>query len=102
LRRRSLVSLGAGDNAVRDEAGSRGAALEIVDRQPNFELAVVDFAMPGMNGAKARPVFESRCALVELTTLGGRVERIGTMVVDRLRDCDRRKLQRESEHAHLE
>jgi signal transduction histidine kinase len=54
------------DNAVREvtratlhelgykvhEAGSGGAALEILQREPNIQLMIVDFAMPGMNGAE--------------------------------------------------
>jgi len=33
------------------EAGSGGAALELLEGQP-FDLIVMDFAMPGMNGAE--------------------------------------------------
>jgi len=54
------------DNAVREvaramlhqfgyrvfEAGSGGAALELLKGQPDIDLAIVDFAMPGMNGAE--------------------------------------------------
>ncbi len=32
------------------EVGSGGAALEILDRETNIDLALLDFAMPGMNG----------------------------------------------------
>ena len=34
------------------EAGSGGAALDILQREPGVELLIVDFAMPGMNGAE--------------------------------------------------
>jgi signal transduction histidine kinase len=34
------------------EAGSGGAALEVLDRQEEIELLLLDFAMPGMNGAE--------------------------------------------------
>ena len=34
------------------EAGSGGAALEILDRDDEIDLMVLDFAMPGMNGAE--------------------------------------------------
>lgn len=34
------------------EAGSGGAALELLDREPNIDLVLLDFAMPGMNGAE--------------------------------------------------
>jgi PAS domain S-box-containing protein len=34
------------------EAGSGGAALDTLDRVPNIDLLLVDYAMPGMNGAE--------------------------------------------------
>jgi CheY-like chemotaxis protein len=34
------------------EAGSGGAALDLVEREPNIDLMIADFAMPGMNGAE--------------------------------------------------
>jgi signal transduction histidine kinase len=34
------------------EAGSGGAALETVDSEPDIDLVVIDFAMPGMSGAE--------------------------------------------------
>lgn len=34
------------------EAGSGGAALEVLDTQDGIELLLLDFAMPGMNGAE--------------------------------------------------
>jgi PAS domain S-box-containing protein len=54
------------DSAVRDitaarlrqlgfevlEAGSGGAALDLLDRTPQVDLLVADFAMPGMNGVE--------------------------------------------------
>jgi CheY-like chemotaxis protein len=33
------------------EAGSGGAALDLLGRRPDIDLLLVDFAMPGMNGA---------------------------------------------------
>ena len=33
------------------EAGSGGAALELIERQTDISAVVLDFAMPGMNGA---------------------------------------------------
>jgi signal transduction histidine kinase len=33
------------------EAGSGGAALDLIERQPGISAVVLDFAMPGMNGA---------------------------------------------------
>ena len=63
---RRLALLVDDDNAVRDvtaarlrqlgfdvlEAGSGGAALDLLDRSPRVALLVADFAMPGMNGAE--------------------------------------------------
>lgn len=34
------------------EAGSGGAALETLQRRPDIDLMLLDFAMPGMNGAE--------------------------------------------------
>jgi signal transduction histidine kinase/ActR/RegA family two-component response regulator len=66
------------DNAVREvtramlhelgyrvlEAGSGGAALDLLAREPNVALLMADFAMPGMNGAElARQVQTKRPAL---------------------------------------
>jgi signal transduction histidine kinase/CheY-like chemotaxis protein len=43
------------------EAGSGGAALDVLDREADIDLLLVDFAMPGMNGAEvAREVHARR------------------------------------------
>ena len=34
------------------EAASGGVALDLLEREPNIDLMLVDFAMPGMNGAE--------------------------------------------------
>jgi signal transduction histidine kinase len=66
------------DNAVREvtaamlrelghvvvEAGSGGAALDLLEREPEIDLVLLDFAMPGMSGAEvARSVQQKRPAL---------------------------------------
>jgi signal transduction histidine kinase len=73
------------DNAVRDvtaailhdlgyevvEAGSGGAALDLLDRDPEIALALIDFAMPGMSGAEvARRLRIKRPALPILFVTG--------------------------------
>jgi CheY-like chemotaxis protein len=73
------------DNAVREitramlinlgylvlEAGSGGAALDLLGREANIHLIIVDFAMPGMNGAEvARQVRAKRPSLPILFVTG--------------------------------
>ncbi|HEV2623273.1 MAG TPA: PAS domain-containing protein [Frateuria sp.] len=73
-RGRRLALLVDDDVAVRDvtaarlrrlgfdvlEAGSGGAALDLLDRAPQVDLLVADFAMPGMNGAEVARQARSR------------------------------------------
>jgi CheY-like chemotaxis protein len=73
------------DNAVREitrvmlrelgyrvlDAGSGGAALDMLDREAQIDLIVVDFAMPGMNGADvARQALARRPGLPVLFVTG--------------------------------
>jgi len=73
------------DNAVREvtramlhelgyavlEAGSGGAALDVLAREPKIDLMIVDFAMPGMNGAEvARQAHAKRPSLPILFVTG--------------------------------
>ncbi|MEI7037797.1 PAS domain-containing hybrid sensor histidine kinase/response regulator [Fulvimonas yonginensis] len=82
---RRLALLVDDDNAVRDvtaarlrqlgfevmEAGSGGAALDLLDRLPKVDLLVADFAMPGMNGAEvARQARQRRPELPILFVTG--------------------------------
>jgi signal transduction histidine kinase/CheY-like chemotaxis protein len=53
------------------EAGSGGAALDLLDRQAEIDVLLVDFAMPGMNGAEvAREVRARRPDLPILFVTG--------------------------------
>jgi CheY-like chemotaxis protein len=73
------------DNAVREvtaamlrefgyaviEAGSGGAALELLEREHNLDLMLLDFAMPGMSGSEvARQVQANRPGLPILFITG--------------------------------
>lgn len=77
------------DNAVRDvtadmlremgydviEAGSGGAALELLKVSPPFDLVLLDFAMPGMNGAELGRQIQSRWPSTPLLFITGFAER---------------------------
>src|SRR4029078_5892333 len=53
------------------EAGSGGAALDMLDRERGVDLMLIDFAMPGMNGAEvARHVTSKRPGLPVLFVTG--------------------------------
>ncbi|MDB5616700.1 PAS domain-containing sensor histidine kinase [Tardiphaga sp.] len=53
------------------EAGSGGAALDLLEAQAHCDLLVLDFAMPGMNGAEvAREVMQRRPGLPILFVTG--------------------------------
>ncbi len=73
------------DNAVREvtaamlrelghsvlEAGSGGAALDLMDREPAIDLVLIDYAMPGMSGAEvARRIQAKRPTLPILFVTG--------------------------------
>jgi signal transduction histidine kinase/ActR/RegA family two-component response regulator len=81
----STILLVDDDNAVREvtramlhelgyrvlEAGSGGAALDLIEREAGIDLIIVDFAMPGMNGADvARHVRAKRPSLPVLFVTG--------------------------------
>ncbi len=53
------------------QAGSGGAALELLEARPEIDALVADFAMPGMNGAElARRAAEVRPELPVLFVTG--------------------------------
>jgi signal transduction histidine kinase len=53
------------------EAGSGGAALDILAREPTIDLLIIDFAMPGMSGAEvARQARAKRLTLPILFITG--------------------------------
>jgi signal transduction histidine kinase len=77
------------DNAVREvtramlhdlgylvlEAGSGGAALDLIDRTPRLDLLIVDFAMPGMNGAEVARLARMRRANLPVLFVTGFADR---------------------------
>jgi signal transduction histidine kinase len=87
--RGATVLLVDDDNAVREvtramlhdlgylvlEAGSGGAALDMLDRTPKLDLMIVDFAMPGMNGAEVVRLARMRRANLPVLFITGFAER---------------------------
>jgi signal transduction histidine kinase/ActR/RegA family two-component response regulator len=77
------------DNAVREvtsallrdlgytitEAGSGGAALDLIDRKPEIELVIIDFAMPGMSGAEVASKVKARRPTLPILFVTGFVDR---------------------------
>jgi signal transduction histidine kinase/ActR/RegA family two-component response regulator len=74
VSRGSTILLIDDDNAVREvtrailhecgykvlEAGSGGAALDLIEREPEIDLMIADFAMPGMNGAEVARLAQAK------------------------------------------
>ena len=84
-RQATLVLVVDDDSAVREvtvsmlqelgysvlEAGSGGAALDALDQEPRIDLMLLDYAMPGMNGAVvARQAMQRRPSLPILFVTG--------------------------------
>jgi signal transduction histidine kinase len=77
------------DNAVREvtratlhefgyvvlEAGSGGAALDALDRESKIDMAIVDFAMPGMNGAEVARLARAKRPRLPILFLTGFADR---------------------------
>jgi signal transduction histidine kinase len=84
------------DNAVREvtramlhelgyavlEAGSGGAALDVLSREPKIDLMIVDFAMPGMNGAEVARQARAKRPLLPILFVTGFSDRSGMAGVD--------------------
>ncbi len=87
--RGTTVLLVDDDNAVREvtramlhdlgylvlEAGSGGAALDLIDRTPRLDLMIVDFAMPGMNGGEVARLARMRRTNLPVLFITGFAER---------------------------
>jgi signal transduction histidine kinase len=84
------------DNAVREvtramlhelgyavlEAGSGGAALDVLAREPKIDLMIVDFAMPGMNGAEVARQAQAKRPSLPILFVTGFSDRSGMAGVD--------------------
>jgi len=57
------------------EAGSGGAALEILERETDFDLVVIDYAMPGMSGAELGRRVQTRWPALPLLFVTGFADR---------------------------
>src|SRR5690606_36642463 len=53
------------------EAGSGGAALDLLNRETSIDLMVVDFAMPGMNGVDLAREANSKFPAIPLLFVTG-------------------------------
>jgi signal transduction histidine kinase len=64
------------------EAGSGGAALDILEREPGVELLILDFAMPGMNGAEVARLAQAQRPHLPVLFVTGFVDRGSLAGVD--------------------
>ncbi len=83
--RGALILLVDDDSAVREvtasmlrelgygvfEVGSGGAALDLLEEEPNIDLVVLDFAMPGMNGIEVARQVSSRFSSLPVLFITG-------------------------------
>lgn len=88
-RKGSIILLVDDDNAVREvtasilrglgyvvlEVGSGGAALDLMSRETNIDLALFDFAMPGMNGMDLARQAQSKLPNVPILFVTGYVDK---------------------------
>ena len=93
-----MILLVDDDDAVRDttagmlrdlgfrvmQAGSGGAALEILDRGGRVDLALLDFAMPGMTGAEVAHAITARRPHLPILFVTGYADLAAISQVDEL------------------
>jgi CheY-like chemotaxis protein len=84
----SIILLVDDDQAVREitasmlralgyvvmEVGSGGAALDFLDGEAHIDLALIDFAMPGMNGVEVARQVHSRFSTLPVLFITGYVD----------------------------
>jgi CheY-like chemotaxis protein len=56
------------------EVGSGGAALDLLDGETHIDLALIDFAMPGMNGVEVARQVHSRFPTLPVLFITGYVD----------------------------
>jgi signal transduction histidine kinase/ActR/RegA family two-component response regulator len=85
----TLILLVDDDSAVREvtasmlrelgyvvlEVGSGGAALDLLEEEPNIDLVVLDFAMPGMNGMEVARQVRLRFSSLPVLFITGYAEK---------------------------
>jgi signal transduction histidine kinase/CheY-like chemotaxis protein len=67
------------------EVGSGGAALELLDGDSNVDLALLDFAMPGMNGMEVARQVHSRFPTLPVLFITGYVDQTVLTKIDETR-----------------
>jgi CheY-like chemotaxis protein len=64
------------------EAGSGGGALDVLARESTIDLLILDFAMPGMNGAEVARLVRSKHPDLPILFVTGFADRAALGVVD--------------------
>ena len=82
------------------EAGSGAGALGVLDRGTAVDLVVLDFAMPGMNGAETAGAIRQRRPALPLIFVTGYADRAALMQVEAI--CEDRIVQKPFRGSELE
>ncbi|WP_279357808.1 response regulator [Methylobacterium indicum] len=77
----TTTRLGEAGYAIR-EAGSGLAAIQALEADPAVDLAVLDFAMPGMNGVEVATVIRSRWPAIQILFVTGYADHTALSQVD--------------------
>ncbi len=77
----TTTRLGEAGYAIR-EAGSGLAAIQALETDPCVDLAVLDFAMPGMNGAEVATVIRSRWPAIQILFVTGYADHTALARID--------------------
>jgi signal transduction histidine kinase len=67
------------------EVGSGGAALDLLNREANIDLAILDFAMPGMNGVEVARQIHLRFPNLPVLFITGYVDQTVLAEIDEAR-----------------